>query len=479
VEDISIADNPEFSRSPFVTAKSLKARVALKPLIFSKEVQIIGISLDQPSISLVRSSSGTWNFSDLGGKKSGREEKPAESPQTSSRRKAIIDKLIITNGRVTIADGNNKPSIYDGFGITVSQLSSTTAFPFKITTSLQGGGTLNLDGMAGPLNQIDLMATPMTASLAMNHFDLVGSGFAAPDSGLTGLFDFKGSVTSDGKQVRSEGQSSISGLRVAKAGVPASQTVNLIYGLDYDLARKGGNLGRASVQCGNAVAQLSGNYSVQGNEFNVAMRLRGTNMPIQDLTTLLPAFGVMLPKGASLEGGSLNVDLTAQGPLNKLMASGTAEITNTRLVGFDLSGKMAVLAKLAGLKSNQQTEIAKFASGMRITPEGIQVSNLLLVIPAIGELSGAGNVAPDQTLNFAMVAKLKPADGIGSVLTKITAGNGLSLPFFVRGNAADPKFVPDPKNAARSLLGSTVSSPASKEGEALGNALRGLFKKKP
>jgi hypothetical protein len=264
---------------------------------------------------------------------------------------------------------------------------------------------------------------------------------------------------------------------VTRAGAPAGQTVNLNFSLNYDLEQKSGSLNNAKVQCGKAVAQLSGNYFIQGNEFNVAMRLRGANMPIQDLTTLLPAFGVKLPKGASLEGGSLNVDLTAQGPVNKLIASGTADITNTRLIGFDLSGKMAVLAKLAGLKSNQQTEIAKFASGMRMSPEGIQVSNLFLVIPAIGELSGSGNIATDQTLDFALVAKLKPAAGIGSVLTKITAGYGLSLPFFVRGNAADPKFILDTKNAARSLLGSSVTGP-SKESEALGNALRDLFNKK-
>jgi hypothetical protein len=370
-----------------------------------------------------------------------------------------------------------KPSTYDGVNITASHISFAAAFPFTITTSLQGGGTLNLDGMAGPLNQVDLIATPMKASLAMSHFDLIGSGFAAPDSGLAGLFDFRGLVTSDGKRVTSEGQSSISRLQVTRAGAPAGQTVNLNFSLNYDLEQKSGSLNNAKVQCGKAVAQLSGNYFIQGNEFNVAMRLRGANMPIQDLTTLLPAFGVKLPKGASLEGGSLNVDLTAQGPVNKLIASGTADITNTRLIGFDLSGKMAVLAKLAGLKSNQQTEIAKFASGMRMSPEGIQVSNLFLVIPAIGELSGSGNIATDQTLDFALVAKLKPAAGIGSVLTKITAGYGLSLPFFVRGNAADPKFILDTKNAARSLLGSSVTGP-SKESEALGNALRDLFNKK-
>jgi AsmA protein len=477
VADIDIADNPAFSRSSFVTAKSLKASVELKPLIFSKEIRITGISLDQPAISLVRSSSGKWNFSDLGSKAGHMEEKRAESSGAISKSHAIIKELKITGGRVTITEAGKKPSVYDDVTITADNLSFTASFPFSIAASLSGGGKFGLEGKAGPLNQADLMTTPLTASLSINHFDLIGSGFVAPDSGLAGLVDFKGTVTSDGKQVKSEGKSKVNKLQVIKGGAPAGLPIDLDYSLNYDRAQKGGDLTDAKVQCGKAVAQLSGSYAVRGEDLNLTMKLRGMNMPVQDLTALLPAFGVTLPRGAALEGGLLNVDLTTEGPVNRLITTGTADISNTRLVGFDLSGKMSVLAKLAGLKSNQQTEIQKFTSGMRMAPEGIQVSNLLLVLPALGDLSGAGKIAPDQTLDFTMLAKLKPAAGIGSLLTRLTAGNGLSLPFFVRGSASDPKFVPDAKNAARSLFGSS-DSPASKEGETLGNALRGLFKKK-
>src|SRR5512139_2902750 len=39
-EEISIADDPAFSKNPFLTAKSLKIGVELMPLIFSKRVSI-------------------------------------------------------------------------------------------------------------------------------------------------------------------------------------------------------------------------------------------------------------------------------------------------------------------------------------------------------------------------------------------------------------------------------------------------------
>ena len=67
VENVSIADDPAFSKSPFVTAKSLKVGVELMPLIFSKKLNVTGIVLDEPQITLLKAANGTWNFSTLGG----------------------------------------------------------------------------------------------------------------------------------------------------------------------------------------------------------------------------------------------------------------------------------------------------------------------------------------------------------------------------------------------------------------------------
>ena len=67
-DDIVIKDDPAFSQSPFVSAKSLQVGVELKPLIFERAVRITGITLVQPEVTLIRSASGDWNFSSIGGK---------------------------------------------------------------------------------------------------------------------------------------------------------------------------------------------------------------------------------------------------------------------------------------------------------------------------------------------------------------------------------------------------------------------------
>lgn len=483
VDDITIAENPDFAGSDFVTAKSLNVGIELKPLIFDKEFRITGITLDRPTITLVRSSSGKWNFSDLGSKAEAGKGSPGAGADKLSAADIMVRRLKINNGRVTVIEGAGEPFIYDDVDVIVENLSLSSTFPFSLSGSLPGGGNLKLEGKAGPLNTADTLLTPVTADLAVTHFDLVASGFVAADSGIGGVFDFNSKLTSDGREARNEGQASVEKLQLVKGGSPAGRPVSLAYSINYDLAKQKGTLSNATITCNKAVARLKGNYEMRGNDLVLKLKLLGDNMPVQDLTAMLPAFGVTLPKGASLQGGVLNTELTAEGPIEKMVTTGFADISRTRLVGFDLAGKMATVARLAGIKSNQETEIEKFASGMRLTPQGIYVNDLLLKMPALGELSGSGNIASDQSLDFKMRALLKPSSGVGGKLMQLAGGRSLNVPFFVRGTASEPKFIPDAKGAAQGLLGSALSGQSSEEGQSktddvLGNAIRGLLKKK-
>ena len=61
-EDLSIADDPAYSKEPFIRAKSLKVGVEVMPLIFSKTLHVTDITLDKPEIVLLRDASGKWNL---------------------------------------------------------------------------------------------------------------------------------------------------------------------------------------------------------------------------------------------------------------------------------------------------------------------------------------------------------------------------------------------------------------------------------
>jgi AsmA protein len=479
VDNIAISDNPSFSNTPFITAKSLKVGVEMKPLIFSKAIHITSIVLEEPVINLIRSASGKWNFSDLGNASSSTGESGAKATGTSEP-DISIKELKVNNGRIVVNQGGTKkPSVYDQVNISASDFSFSSAFPFNLSGVLPGGGNLKLAGKAGPMSKTDMTMTPLSAEITVNRFDLVSSGAVQADSGMAGLIDFSGTLSSDGRIAQSKGEAKAQKLQMVKGGSPAGQPVSLAYAVDYDLAQNSGKLGNAKVSFGKASAQLNGTFNRQGESFFLNMKLHGADMPVQDIKALLPAFGVTLPRGASLEGGTFAVNMASEGKLESLVTTGTVELSRSRLTGFDLGGKLSSLATLVGIKSNSETEIEKLASGVRLSNDGIQVSNLDLIVPSLGELTGGGKVAPDQALDFKMLANLKPASGIGASIAHLTKASALNVPFFVRGTASDPKFVLDSKNAAGSLLGSPGSAPGSKDiGKTLGDTFRNFMNRK-
>src|SRR5215469_15751758 len=81
-DDIAIADDPTFSSSPFIRAKSLGVGVEVMPLIFSKTLHVTDLTLKQPEVALVRSRSGKWNFSSLGENASQQKQPPSTPDRT-------------------------------------------------------------------------------------------------------------------------------------------------------------------------------------------------------------------------------------------------------------------------------------------------------------------------------------------------------------------------------------------------------------
>src|SRR5205085_2674087 len=65
--EITIGDDPAFSKGPFLQASSVKIGVELMPLIFSKQLKVTSITVQKPDITLLKNSAGKWNYSTLGG----------------------------------------------------------------------------------------------------------------------------------------------------------------------------------------------------------------------------------------------------------------------------------------------------------------------------------------------------------------------------------------------------------------------------
>jgi len=476
-DDISIADDAKFSASPFVQAKSLKVGVEMIPLIFSKTLNVTELSLNQPEISLVKSENGeTWNFSSLGGKsptpaateaKPVTEQKPTEQkPATpagaapSGNPNLTVAKLNVKDGRLTVsrAGKSEKPHVYDKVNIEVTNFNFTSSFPFKMTTQLPAGGSLSLDGKAGPIDANNAALTPLDAKVSVEKMNLAESGFIDPASGIAGIADFDGTVTSDGHEAKTTGTLKATNLKVAEKGSPAGRPVDVTYTVSHDLVKQVGTISQCDIAMGKAVSHVTGTYDAHGTVTAVNLKLNGQGMPVDDLEAMLPALGVVLPPKATLKGGDLNVSLTIVGPVDKLVTTGSIRMENSSLANFDLGSKLSSVSALAGKKTGNDTTIKNFSSDVKVAPEGTQASNINLDVPSIGVMTGGGTVSPANELAFKMTASL----------------GGLGIPFAVQGTTSDPKFVPDVKGMATGMLkGLTKGNQNPVSG------LTGLFKKKP
>lgn len=465
-DDISIADDPTFSKGSFVQAKSLAVGVEMIPLIFSKTLNVTHLTLNQPEIALVKSANGEkWNFSSLGNNAA--ESKPAEQPAAgSSNPNLSVAKLSVKDGRLTVSQAGSadKPKIYDKVNITVTNFSFTSSFPFTMSADLPGGGSLNLDGSAGPINGGDAALTPLNAKVTVKSMNLAQSGFIDPASGIAGVANFDGTVASDGKEAKTNGTLKVTDLKVAAKGSPAGRPVDITYAADYNLKKQDGDVSQCDVAMGKAVQHLTGTYDAHGKVTSINMKLNGDAMPVDDLEAMLPALGVVLPPKASLKGGDLNVHLAIVGPVDKLVITGTIKMENTALANFDLGSKLSSISALSGKQTGNDTTIRNFSSDVRVAPEGTQANNINLDVPAIGVVTGGGTVSPANALAFKMSADVA----------------GLNVPFSVEGTTSDPKFIPDVKGMATGLLKNALGGQGKPGAQNPLGGLSGLFgKKKP
>jgi AsmA protein len=473
---LSIADDPKFSNNSFIQAKSLKVGVELMPLIFSKQLNVTHLVIEQPQIAILRNREGVWNFSSLGNQ-AGQAPKTADKSGSSGSGNLSVDKLEIKDGTISLGSvpARRQPVTYDKLNAAVKNFSFTNSFPLTVSARLPGGGSMKLDGTAGPINATDTSLTPGQIKIELRKLDLSQSAIVSPGTGITGFADFDGTANSDGQAVKASGKLKGSSLKLVPKGSAASQPVEVTFTVEHNLKNETGQL-QGDVAIGKAVAKISGTYDMQGETTVIRMKLNGESMPVDDLEGFLPAVGVQLPSGSKLKGGTLSANMDAVGPVDKVVATGSVRMSNTALAGFNLGSKLSALSSLTGkqIGGGNDTAIQNLSSDVRYAPDGTRLDKIDLVIPSLGTVTGAGTVSPSNELDFKMVANL--SGGLAGELTKVAGmgSNSGGIPVHVTGTTSNPSFMPDVKGMVGNQLKGLV--PTGKNNP-VGN-LGGLFGKK-
>jgi AsmA protein len=515
-DNLSIADDPKFSNSPFLTAKSIKVGVEMMPLILSKTLNVTGITIDSPQVTLIRGAGGQWNYSSLGAssaKSPAKVESPAAKPNSASSTSSAqfsVGRLELKSGRIIMGSvGSQKRSTYDNVNVVAANVSLTSEFPVTVTADLPGGGNFKVDGTVGPVDQTDTVLTPVIARLTVNSFNLATSGVLAPSAGLGGLLDLNATLASKNGEAQTKGSAKLSKAMLIAGGSPATVPVDVDFDTKYKLAKNAGVLEPSVLKIGSAAAHLSGTYEVPGDDTILNIKVEGRDMPVKDLEAFLPAIGIKMPKGASLQEGTLNTNLNLTGATNKLVTNGNVGVFSARLAGFDLGSKLSAISSLTGVKSGSDLVIEKLTSNLRMAPDGLKADDFKAVVPAVGTMVGGGTIDSKNELDFKMAATLtdvigqaaSPVSTAGGLLGQVMGGGGggggckkgTTVPFQIKGTTSDPKFVPDVGGLAAGMLksqlgclgsvGSAASSGSQQQPSAnnpidqLGQ-LGGLFKKK-
>jgi AsmA protein len=513
-ENLSIGDDPKFSPSPFLTAKSVDVGVEVMPLIFSKQLNVTNILIDEPQVTLLRDAKGDWNYSSIGATSSDAGKAPAPNastarqPSSSSTNDISVKKLELKNGKIVVGTANSQQrTTYNHVNVTASDFSLNLKFPVTVSADLPGGGSLKLEGTVGPIDKRDATLTPLNAKLHVTSLNLATTGFLDPSLGLGGIADIDATLANQDGLAQTNGTVKLAKALFVQGGSPASVPLNVDYTTKYDLRKNSGVLSPSAVKIGNATAKLNGTYASQGEATVVDLKLNGEGMPAKDLEAFLPAIGVNLPKGASLSAGTLSANLNIKGPTNRLVTDGTLGLYNGKLSGFDLGSKMSAVSALTGLKTGNDLDIEKLTTNIHMAPNGLRAENFVAVVPSVGNLIGAGTLDAKNNLDFKMAATLtggaigaigSAGGGAGGVLGALGGGGGgknggckgggATIPFIIQGTASDPKFVPDVSGVAAGMLKSqlgcaggslsNITKPGAQSPADAINSLGGLFGKK-
>jgi AsmA protein len=437
-ENTVVADDPRFSTQPFIQADTLKIGVELFPLIFNKQVIIRGFSMDAPKIQLLRAANGTWNYSTIGNNS----QQTAQSDETKQAFPNLsVGEVNIENGRITVAAGPGTSGaasatsrVYENLNLKVNDFAFTKSFPFEASAGLPAGGTVELKGSAGPINQTDASATPFSGHLEIKHLDPLAAGFVEASDGVTGTIDnlvldaaWSGTQMHVSKLLVDTPKLTLvqsNGPKQPKPKDPNAEGASMLDSLSVD---------DAQIKNGTITLATAGK---QGTAVYSQVNAQLTNLSPKSASPF--SLSGQLPNGGSVAAngtaGPFNQENNASTPLNATVSLKHVEIGTAGFVPPDagISGVADVQAKI---QSNGQVLNAQGAAtvvGIKLAKDGVPSAKpvQLQFTLAQNEQAMSGNLQQAViTIGSAVinVAGTYQSSGPTTALNLKVVGNGVSI----------------------------------------------------
>jgi AsmA protein len=418
-ENVVISELPEFrTGKPFAEIQTFYVRPELWPLLH-KEIRIKSLQLQGAKVELVRSNQGVWNFADMQG-------------NTSQNKSYSLDQMKLYDGQIAVTDmQQHRPrAVYDHIDLIVNDFALDKSFSIDAHAHMPGAGkeTIALAGKVGPL-QKDVVSIPFQGNLKLNQVSLAElrqfakiEALVDSNAMLTGDADLK----TDAGVIVSKG--SINASDVQLRGVNLGYPINADYDLSASLNDGSTEIRKANLKLGKTPISVEGSVKTQPSSV-IDLKVQSSNAPISDVARLAAAFGTAFHTAMDVSG-QMNINVHAQGPLNKPTLDGQVAAHNLRVSGGDLRepvqvDNIDVALSPDTIRSNDFT--AK--TGRTSVTGQFTLSQYTSNAPQLQARMNTGNAELGELLRIARAYRIDSVEGLtgsGSITMDVTATGPLN-----------------------------------------------------
>jgi AsmA protein len=340
VANLSIADDPKFSNRAFLLTQELSVSVKLLPLL-SKSVEVESLTLERPSVELIKNAQGVWNFASIGEK--------APAPQASSTGQQFsLGELAINDGLIAITDlQDRKPrTVYDHINFKLTDFAPATPFNLDASVHLPGSGSqeVQLKGTGGPLSHANPASTPFKGTLDLKGVEigelqkfLQIPALVNTDGVLSGHTD----IASASGKLSANGQMNLNKPKLH--GIDVGYPINVDYDVSDDLVNDLLRINKGAIKLGPTPFSITGTMNSKPTPAQVDMELKASNVSIAEIASLAAAAGVAFAPTITVNG-QINADIKAQGAADKPTLNGTLTGSNLQASGKEIAKPVQVKA---------------------------------------------------------------------------------------------------------------------------------------
>ncbi len=458
VQNVSVGDDPRFNaQKPFVEAQRLDVSVKLLPLL-RKQVEVNTLTLERPSVDLIKNKQGVWNFASIGQAQPGApstpapEKRPANRPPSkssaqpapngstpsSSSQQFSLGKLVIKDGQVAVTDlqTSPRPAVYDHIDVTLTNFAPGEPFTIDAAAHLPGAGSqeVRLQGKGGPMVQNDPAATPFHGTLNLKQVNIAGlskflnsPALAGTDGTITGQTE----IHSESGTISARGKTNIQNIKMK--GNNLGYPITADYDVSDNVARSLLTIRQGNVQLGSTPFSVTGTMDSKPTPAQINLNLKANNVAMTELAKLAAASGAALAPGTNVTG-TVNADVNARGAADKPALNGTVTAQNLKMTGKDVAQPVQIQAinlhltptqiqsapfnvVSGGTTVNTQFALQQYLSNnptvnATLKAPNAQLQNLLSMAKAYG-VTGLDKISGNGTINLDMHA-VGPVKNINS-----------------------------------------------------------------